>query len=56
MFYISLLKQNSTKKYQVQKVSKLDNNNDDNKEYKVKAILDNFVYAKKLNNYLLGFY
>ena len=57
---MSLLKQNITKKEQVDKImSKLEFiNNGNSKEYKVKVIHDSEIYAKELdsNNPLLGLY
>ena len=54
---MSLLKQNTTQKWQVEKnnATKLDVNKDDN-EYKVEKICNTVVYAKKSASYLLGLY
>ena len=38
------------------KVSELDVGNEDSKEYGVKAIWDNTVYARESEGYLPGFY
>ncbi len=49
VFYMSLLKQDTTKKGQVDKmISRLEFENDgDGKEYKVEAIRDSVIYAKE---------
>ena len=49
IFYIWLFKQNTTKKWQINKLflePEFDISN--NKKYKVKAIRDSIVYAKKI--------
>ena len=59
VFYISLLKQNITRKRQIDEndMAKLDANNNEGGKYKVKAIWDSAVYAKELElNYLLRLY
>ena len=57
VFYISLLKQDTTKKERVdKKVTKLDFESGDSKEYKVETIRDNAVYARKSEGHLPGLY
>lgn len=54
-----LLKQNSTRKNQVdENATKLDIGNNKSREYKIKAIWDSIVYAKKseLDNILRLYY
>ena len=54
MFYVLLLEQNSTRKGREFLVPEFEPG--DNKEYKVEAIKDSVVYAKKTNRYLSGLY
>ena len=57
MFYVSLLEQNTTKKRQMNKFIKIPEfKPSDNKEYKVEAIQDSTIYAKKADGYLPGLY
>ena len=52
---MSPLEKDITKKEQVdENVRELEFNTNDSKEYKVKAIRDNAVYAKELEGYLPG--
>ncbi len=54
---MSLLKQDTTKKGRVDKTaSRLEFENEDNKEYEVEAIRDSAVYVSKSEGHLLGFY
>ena len=54
---MTLLKQNITKKERVdENVTKLDTNNNDSGEYKVKAISDSAVYARESVSDLPGLY
>ena len=55
IFHILLLKKNTTKKEWIEKVLKLDANNN-SKKYKVEAIKDNAVYIKESKNYFPNFY
>lgn len=50
VFYISLLEQNTTKKWQVNKLleSNPELHTTNNKEYKLEAIRDNAVYVNKV--------
>ena len=54
MFHISLLEQDTTKKVQEFAVPKFKPGN--NKEYKVQAIRQFAVYAKKVDGHLLRLY
>ena len=57
VFYMSLLKQNTIRKKQVdEKVNKLEFEAGNSKEYKVEAIWNSVVYANKAEDYLLGLY
>ena len=56
VYYVILLKQNTTQKKQVKKVIKLSVSNKDSKKYKIEAIWDNAVYVRKSKGHLLGFY
>ena len=58
-FHISLLKQNTTRKKQINELflepePKFDAGN--NKEYEVEAIINSTVYAKEVEEHLLGLY
>ena len=56
VFHVSLLKQDTTRKERVKKVSELDADND-SKEYEVEAIWDSAVYAMELESgHLPGLY
>lgn len=57
MFYISMLEQDITKKKRINKflsMSKFEIGN--KKEYKIKAIRNSTIYAKKANKHLSGLY
>ena len=57
MFHVLLLKQDTTKKGWINifaEVSKFDKSND--KEYEMKAIRNNTIYATKADGYLPGLY
>ena len=57
VFHILLLKQNTIRKNWVdKKISELDVSNKDSKEYKLEAIWDSTVYAKKSKSHLSGLY
>lgn len=60
MFRIFLLEQNIIKKRQVNiktlPKSKGEFEARDNKKYEFKAIIDNVVYSKEINNQMPGFY
>ena len=59
VFYLSLLKQNTTRKEQVDEnaTTELEFEADDDEEYKVKRIRDSAVYAKELDTkHLLELY
>ena len=53
---MSLLEQTTTRKEPVEKVLELDTGNTNSKKYKIEAIWDNAVYARKLEGHLPGFY
>ena len=56
LFYILLLEQNIIKKERVEKIPKLDANNDNCKKYKMETIWDSIVYVNNLElDHLLGF-
>ena len=56
VFHMSLLKQDITKREQVEKMPELNTSNNDIKEYKMEAIQDSAIYAKKSESgHLLGF-
>ena len=55
VFYVSLLKQNTTKKGRVNDMQ-LEFEANDNKEYEVNGIEDSAVYAKELAGQLPGLY
>ena len=55
VFYVSLLKQDTTKKRQINKTlsepkKELKFKTQGNKEYEIKAIIDSAVYGQKINN------
>ena len=56
VFYVSLLKQDTTRKKQVEKVPELNGGNESSKDYEVEAIWDNRVYVKESGDYLPGLY
>ena len=57
VFHVSLLKQDTTKKRREDKsTTKLDANDNKRGEYKIEAICDSAVYAKKSASHLPGFY
>lgn len=58
VFYILLLKQDITRRKQVDKLSELKRELEagNNKKYEVKIIIDSAVYDKKANNQLPGLY
>ncbi len=59
MLHISLLKQNTIRRRQVDKItSQMELDINVNEEYKVEAICNSEIYTKKLDNghNLLGFY
>lgn len=58
IFYISLLEQDTTRKWQVNELLELEPKLDvgEDKEYKVEAIKNNVVYAKATKDSLLGLY
>ncbi len=57
VFHVSLLEQDTTKKGQVDKItSRLEFENEGNKEYKVEAICDNVVYTSESKDHLPGIY
>lgn len=56
MLYISLLKQDITRKGQVNKTSQPELDKGDSNEYKFETIHDNEVYINKLEGHLLGLY
>lgn len=55
---MSLLEQDTINKERVNKLPKLEKEFEasDNKEYKVKLIIDSAVYGKKAKNHFPGFY
>ena len=53
---MSLLKQDTTKEEQVEKVLKLDVGDKGNEEYEVETIWNNAVYAKESEGHLPGLY
>ena len=55
VFYLLLLEQDTTRKVWVKKIPELDVGEDSN-EYKVEAIWDNAVYARKWKGHLLKLY
>ena len=55
VFYLSLLEQDTTRKWQEFSVQEFEPG-DDNKEYEVEAIQDSAVYAKETDGYLPGLY
>ena len=55
VFHLSLLKQNTTRKEQVEKIPKLDTGNN-SREYKIEAIWNSAVYTKESKSHLPGFY
>ena len=57
VFHVSLLQQDTTRKERVDKnVTELDFEVNNSKEYKVEAIWESAIYAKKLEGHLIGFY
>ena len=56
IFYVILLEQNFTKKGRINKFPISEFEVSDNKEYEVKAIRDNVVYAKEADGYLPKLY
>ena len=56
MFYVLLLKQDITKKGRINKFAMPEFEVGDNKEYKVEAIHEDAVHAKKANRHLLRLY
>ena len=55
---MSLLEQDTTRKGRVNKneVTKLDTSKNESSEYKMKAVLDNAIYKKKVASHLLRLY
>ena len=57
VFYMSLLKQDTTRKGQIDKTIQLEFQVDNDKGYKVEGIRDSVVYAMELEaDHLLGLY
>ena len=57
VFYVSMLKQNITRKGRINEFAEVPEfEPGNNKEYKMKAIQDSAVYAKKKDRHLLGLY
>ncbi len=60
VFYISLLEQNTIRKRRVNEKTLPESEKEfeveDNKKYKLEAIIDNVVSSKEVNNQMPGFY